>query len=147
METIKITHWKKYVVEFLPILTKRRCVNQYIEFSTASGKLTVEAEVSSVVRTGGDATSKGKAAGLPSSVKQVVVQTGAFIEDAIKSAIGVNARLFYDAIAALPNPPSEAAIEFGLKVSGEVGNVIVSKAASEASYTVKLNWKGVTSKG
>jgi hypothetical protein len=121
-------------------------VYQYIEFSTASGKLTIESEGPSVVPTDEDASARGKVAGLPASVKQAVVQTGIFIEDAIKSAIGVNARLFYDAITVLPNPPSEAAIEFGLKISGEVGNVIISKAASEASYAVKLTWKNIQSK-
>lgn len=60
---------------------------------------------------------------------------------AIKQAIHYNVTGFMDAIDSLPEPPSEVEINFGLKITGEAGNVAVGKAGGEINYTVKLSWK------
>jgi hypothetical protein len=35
-------------------------------------------------------------------------------------------------------------ISFGLKATGEAGNVAIGKAGSEANFTVKLVWKSIS---
>ena len=41
----------------------------------------------------------------------------------------------------LHDPPDEVEITFGLKASGELNTLVVAKAGTEASYSVKLTWK------
>jgi hypothetical protein len=41
----------------------------------------------------------------------------------------------------LADKPDEVEITFGLKASGELGNLVVAKAGVEASYSVTLKWK------
>jgi hypothetical protein len=45
----------------------------------------------------------------------------------------------------LSDPPDEIEVEFGLKLSAEVGAVVAS-AGAEANYKVTLNWKRQKSK-
>ena len=40
----------------------------------------------------------------------------------------------------LSDPPHEIEITFGLKASGELGNLVVGKGGLEANYTVKMKW-------
>ena len=37
--------------------------------------------------------------------------------------------------------PDEIELTFGIKASGELGNLVIAKASLEANYTVKLTWK------
>lgn len=60
---------------------------------------------------------------------------------AIKQAIQHNVQTFIEAVNSLSEPPTEVEITFGLKVTGEVGNVAIGKAGGEVNYTVKLAWK------
>ena len=41
----------------------------------------------------------------------------------------------------LHDPPDEVEITFGLKASGELNTLVVARAGTEASYSVKLTWK------
>lgn len=60
---------------------------------------------------------------------------------AIKNAIHHNVQGLIEAIHSLPEPPTEVEINFGLKITGEAGNVAVGKAGGEVNYAVKLSWK------
>lgn len=40
----------------------------------------------------------------------------------------------------LAESPDEVEITFGLKASGELGNLAIAKVGAEANYTVKLKW-------
>jgi hypothetical protein len=53
----------------------------------------------------------------------------------------VNGSAFYDAISALSPAPAEAEVSFGIKLTGEIGNVAITKVSSEGNYSVKLVWK------
>ena len=44
-------------------------------------------------------------------------------------------------LEALEEPPAEMEITFGLKATGEVGNLAVGKVAGECSYQVKMVWR------
>lgn len=78
-------------------------------------------------------------------VKDVLHNTVAVAQNtfytAIKQAIHYNVQGLMDAVHSLPEPPNEVEINFGLKITGEAGNVAVAKASGETNYTVKLSWK------
>jgi hypothetical protein len=50
-------------------------------------------------------------------------------------------RAFLAAVDALDKPPAEMEITFGLKATGEVGNLAVGKVAGESNYQVKMIWR------
>jgi hypothetical protein len=41
----------------------------------------------------------------------------------------------------LSDPPDEAVVEFGLKMSGQAGSVVVASVGAEAHYKVTLTWR------
>ncbi len=60
---------------------------------------------------------------------------------AVKSAIKHNVQGLLEGIQALPNPPSEIEISFGLKATSELSNMAVGKIGGETNYAIKLVWK------
>jgi hypothetical protein len=70
----------------------------------------------------------------------VAVAQGGF-EQAVGRAVSLNVRAFLAATEALDEPPAEMEITFGLKATGEVGNLAVGKVAGECSYQVKMVWR------
>jgi hypothetical protein len=83
-------------------------------------------------------------AGIKEAAGSAIAEAKMLFENAVGMAIGVNVRAFQHALEKLPTPPTDAEISFGLKVTGEVGNVVISKIAGEANYSVKLVWKSDT---
>jgi hypothetical protein len=80
-------------------------------------------------------------AGLRDAAEKTIAQAKTLLDDAIRTALSTSAIAFYNAIQSLPTPPTETEISFGLKITGEVGNIAISKAGAEANYNVKLIWK------
>jgi Trypsin-co-occurring domain 1 len=68
-----------------------------------------------------------------------VAQSG--FEQAVRRAVSLNVRAFLAAAEALEKPPAEMEIIFGLKATGEVGNLAVGKVAGESNFQVKMVWK------
>src|SRR5262249_20918731 len=68
-----------------------------------------------------------------------VAQSG--FEQAVKAAVNLNVRAFLAAVEALEAPPAELEVTFGLKATGEVGNLAVGKIAGESNYQVRLTWR------
>lgn len=68
-----------------------------------------------------------------------VAQSG--FEQAVRRAVSLNVRAFLSAADALEKPPAEMEITFGLKATGEVGNLAVGKVAGESNYQVKMVWR------
>ena len=112
-------------------------MTRYIQFTADDGGIILlEAEDEEVL------TQKGVVkAGLKEKVQEAVVQAQATFEEAIMDTVGRNADAFIQTLRALPDPPDEAEITFGLKGTGEAGNAAVAKAGAEGNYTVKLIWK------
>jgi predicted methyltransferase len=110
---------------------------RYIQFTAADGgTILLEVEEEEVT------TQKGVVkAGLKDKVQEAVVQAQATFEEAMMETVRRNAQAFIQKLRALPDPPQEAEITFGLKGTGEAGNAAVAKAGAEANYTVKLVWK------
>jgi hypothetical protein len=82
--------------------------------------------------------------GLKERVESSVAIAQETFSSAMESAIKHNVEGLISGIRALPNPPSEAEITFGLKATGEVGNVAVGKIGAETNYSIKLVWKNST---
>ena len=73
----------------------------------------------------------------PGEVVEKVGQTFEAALDRIKPVAGtVIAKL-----RGLHDPPDEAVIEFGLKMSGQAGSVVVASVGAEAHYKVTLTWR------
>lgn len=68
-----------------------------------------------------------------------VAQSG--FEQAVRRAVSLNVRAFLSAADALEKPPAEMEITFGLKATGEVGNLAVGKVAGESNYQIKMIWR------
>ena len=68
-----------------------------------------------------------------------VAQSG--FEQAVRRAVSLNVRAFLAAADALEKPPAEMEITFGLKATGEVGNLAVGKVAGESNYQIKMIWR------
>jgi len=68
-----------------------------------------------------------------------VAQNG--FEQAVRRAVGLNVKAFLAAADELEKPPAEMEITFGLKATGEVGNLAVGKVAGESNYQVKMVWR------
>ncbi|SRR6266496_5063628 len=109
----------------------------YIQFISADGStMLVEVEEGEV------SSQKGvQKAGLRDMVgKQVAVAQTSF-EDAIQQVIRYNAQAFMQAVRGLTVLPNEAEITFGLKITGQAGNVAVGQVGGEANYMIRLTWK------
>ena len=51
------------------------------------------------------------------------------------------AELLVNKLRAISSPPDEMTVSFGLKASGDLGNLAIGKVGGEANYAVTLKWK------
>ena len=82
-------------------------------------------------------------AGLNEIMGKAVVKAQELFEQAVEIVIKDNTKAFLQAVRNLPeqDQPESMEITFGLKATGEVGNIAVARGGGEANYTVKLTWK------
>jgi hypothetical protein len=112
----------------------------YIQFTSADGNsLLVEVDEGEISSQQGI-----QKAGLREIAGKSVAVAQTSFEHAIQHAMRYNAQVFLQSVVSLPILPSEAEITFGLKITGEVGNVAVGKAGGETNYTIRLTWKRET---
>jgi hypothetical protein len=112
----------------------------YIQFTSADGNsLLVEVDEGEISSQQGI-----QKAGLREIAGKSVAVAQTSFEHAIQQAMRYNAQVFLQSVVSLPILPSEAEITFGLKITGEVGNVAVGKAGGETNYTIRLTWKRET---
>ena len=112
----------------------------YIQFTSADGNsLLVEVDEGEVSSQQGI-----QKAGLREMAGKSVAVAQTSFENAIQQAMQYNAQVFLQSVVNLPILPSEAEITFGLKITGEVGNIAVGKAGGETNYTIRLTWKRET---
>ena len=109
----------------------------YVQFTVADGNsLLVEVEDSETFSQSGV-----QKAGLQDIANKTVAAAQTTFEQAMQQIIYYNARTFLQSINSLPVAPNEAEITFGLKVTGELGNVAVAKVGGETNYNITLIWK------
>lgn len=112
----------------------------YIQFTSGDGNsLLVEVDEGEVSSQQGI-----QKAGLREMAGKSVAVAQTSFEQAIQQAMRYNAQVFLQSVVNLPILPSEAEITFGLKITGEVGNVAVGKVGGETNYTIRLIWKRET---
>jgi hypothetical protein len=116
---------------------KENMMADYIQFTAADGStLLVEVDESEI-----SAQRGVQKAGIREATGKTIAVAQNTFEQAIKQAITHNAQTFLEAVLGLSILPNEAEVSFGLKMTGEFGNVAVAKAGGEANYTVTLTWK------
>jgi hypothetical protein len=70
-----------------------------------------------------------------------VADAAATFEEAVQRAVRRNVLAVSNAVKNLPARPSEVELVFGLKATGEIGNIAIAKVGSEANLSIKLTWK------
>ncbi len=103
-------------------------MSQYVEFSLIDGSKVI---IESDEREGGIVK-----AGLGEVTERARETFEQAAENAQKAAMAI-----VEKVRNSVDCPEEVEVVFGLKASGELGNLVVAKAGVEASYTVKLVWK------
>jgi Trypsin-co-occurring domain 1 len=115
-------------------------MSYYIEFPTENGTILVEAEEVEVETLPGI-----EKAGLLSRKKdagEAVAQARVSFDEAIKQVIGENVRALQEAVGNLAKAPDEVELTFGLKATGEAGNIAIGKLGGEANFQLRLLWTG-----
>lgn len=77
--------------------------------------------------------------GGPVGVSDQVTEAGRTLGDALKSLPAL-IREVHESVLSRLTAPAQVQIEFGAKISGEVG-VIVAKSQAEANFKVSVTWK------
>ncbi len=80
-------------------------------------------------------------AGLGNRVEKGLTNAKTTFEQAMESVVKKNAKALMNAIAHLPEKPSEVEFTFGLKACGAVGNIAIAKSEAGATFCIKLVWK------
>jgi hypothetical protein len=114
-------------------------MTRYIQFPTGDAEgstILVEVEQAEIMPPAGLVK-----AGIKEKLDNTVAIAQSTFATAIKSAIQQNVKVFIEAVQGLPEPPTEVEITFGLKATGELGNVAIGKTGGEVNYTVRLAWK------
>lgn len=113
-------------------------MTRYVQYTTADGgTVTIEIEDEA----GTEASQGGVVkAGLSDKAQEAIIKVETTFENAV-DAVRRNAQAIIDKVKALSDPPEEVEVTFGLKATGDVGNLAIAKVGTEASYTVRLVWK------
>jgi hypothetical protein len=114
-------------------------LSYFIEFPTETDGLTIliEADAAEVQPPPG----VEKAGLLPRRRESIAVATERF-DIAIRRVVKENVSALTDAVKDLAVAPSEVELTFGLKATGEFGNIAVAKVGAEATFEIRLLWKG-----
>ncbi len=122
-------------------------MSNYIQFETDnpdSPPVLIEVEEEEVTPGDGGLVKVGI---MQDALQGAVAKAQKTFSAAIKTAIRQNVQVFIEAVNDLPEPPTEVEISFGLKATGEAGNVAIGKIGGEVNYTVKLAWKKTPNSG
>lgn len=79
--------------------------------------------------------------GLTEAASKILVSGEELFRSALARAVKSNVSAFQDAISSLDQCPTDVEISFGIKVTADLGSIIISKVGSEANYSIKLTWK------
>ena len=110
----------------------------YIEFATENGPILVEAEEMEVQTPPG--IEKAGLFGGRKDGGEAVAKAQESFETAIKRVIGENVRALQQAVGDLAKAPDQVELTFGLKATGEAGNIAIGKLGGEANFQLRLLW-------
>lgn len=115
---------------------ERKSVSNYIQYTTADGStLLVEVREEEVLPPEGAVK-----AGVADTIEKSVAQAQSTFEGAIDRVVRQNAQVLIESVRNLQEPPHELEVTFGLKATGEVGNIAIARGGGEANFTVRLLW-------
>lgn len=110
---------------------------RYIQF-TASDDSTILMEVDEQEVSPPEGMVK---AGVADTVQKTVARAQTTFEAALDRVVRQNAQALIQSVRDLTESPDELEVTFGLKATGEVGNIAIAKGGGEANFTIKLSWK------
>ena len=79
--------------------------------------------------------------GLVDMMQGGITKAKTTFEKSMETVVKKNAQALMNAVAHLPEKPSEVEFTFGLKACGEVGNIAIAKSQATANFCIKLVWK------
>lgn len=107
-------------------------MSKYVEFPLeGGGSIVIEAAEEGVRTSTGFMRNEGGAAA-PNTAQQSF--------DASVEAVRRSADLLVTKLRSLSTMPDEMEVKFGLKASGELGGLAVSKSGGDANFAVMLKW-------
>ncbi|MCA1680191.1 MAG: hypothetical protein LC777_15185 [Actinobacteria bacterium] len=113
-------------------------MSSYVEFATVSGdRVLVEVDTDEVVTTAG----VEKAGLRRDPAAGAVAKAESTFEEAVASTVIRSVETLSRAVSELSPAPAEVELAFGLKATGEIGNIAVAKAGGEVNFTVRLLWR------
>lgn len=109
---------------------------RYLQYTTTDGS-TVLVEVEKEEVSPPDGMVK---AGVADTMQRTVGQAQATFEVALDRVVRQNAQALIQSVRNLAEPPNELEVTFGLKATGEVGNIAIARGGGEANFTIRLLW-------
>ena len=110
---------------------------RYIQF-TASDNSTILVEVEGEEILPPEGMVK---AGVTDTVQKTVAQAQDTFEGALDRVVRQNAQALMRSVRGLSESPDELEVTFGLKATGEVGNIAIARGGGEANFTIKIVWR------
>ena len=107
----------------------------YLVFEGGDGPMLVELGSQEVQQTPGVLK-----AGISERLQDNLAKAHDTFDHALTALIRGSAGAFVRAAKALEDVPDQIEIQFGIKATGEVGNLAVGKLSGDANYSVKLTW-------
>jgi hypothetical protein len=86
-------------------------------------------------------TPKGAGGLIPSSRGDNAAQASASFDKSIETIRKMASTMLSGLREGFTEPPEEVTINFGLKASAELGNLVVARGGMEANYNVMLRWR------
>lgn len=117
---------------------REESTGHYLEFETNDGgQILIEVDRVDVASPSG----VQKAGLRDRRAEGTLVRAQAGFEEVLRAAVDRSVSALADAIGSLEQVPAEVELTFGLKATGEIGNIAIAKAGGEANFTVRLSWR------
>lgn len=109
---------------------------KYVEFPLEDGGV-ILVEASDERKAAGG----GFVRGAPGDGTQEIIEKAKASFEASFESVRKSADALVQKLTSLSQRPDEVEVSFSLKVSAELGNVVIAKAGSESNYSVTLRWR------
>ncbi len=113
----------------------------YIEFPTGEGDTTILIEIDDVEAVTPAGVEKAGLLSRKKNAGEVVERAALRFDEAVKKVIGENVRALNEAVGKLAKAPDEFELTFGLKATGEAGNIAVGKVGGDVNFEVRMLWR------
>ena len=109
----------------------------YVQFNTANGSsILVEVDFEEVAPQGG-VVKAGLVDKVQETAENMIAVAELTFEEAVERMVGYNTQAFIKSIRTMPQLPSEVEISFGLKATGELGNLAICTVVRAGGLSLK----------